>query len=121
MTDFASFTRTASPDPNALVTDAANLYSIRATLASGQNVAQGALLGRITAGGNYALSASAAADGSQTPVAIAAEAVNASGGAQEILIHLTGRFSAARMTFGAGHTAASTREALAARGIQLDP
>jgi hypothetical protein len=121
MTDFASFAKTAAPDPNALVTDPTNLYSLKVTLVSGQNVAQGALLGRITTGGKYALSAAAASDGSQTPVAIAGHAVDASGGDQEILVHLTGRFSASRMVFGAGHTAASTREALAARGIQLDP
>ena len=50
------------------------------TLLSGQNLARGAVLGKITASGKYILSLSGAADGSQTPDAVLAEATDASGG-----------------------------------------
>ena len=83
------------------------------------NLSRGAVLGRITASGKYVLSASAASDGSQTPVAILAESTDATGADKTTVAYLTGEFNTAALTFGAGHTAASTRAALRDAGIFL--
>lgn len=69
--------------------------------------------------GKYILSLAAATDGSQVPVAIAAEAIDASAADKVGLIYLAGDFNQRQLTFGTGHTAASTKVALAARGIFL--
>lgn len=104
-------------DTDRLIAGELPILTRKVTLASGQNVARGAVLGRITAGGNFTLSASAAVDGSQTPRAIAAEDINASGGAQEIIVYIRGDFNTAELILGAGHTLASIEDGLRALGI----
>lgn len=89
------------------------------TIASGQNLLRGALLGKVTATGKYILSLSAASDGSQTPVGILGEDVNATAGDVVSFEYVAGDFNSNKMTFGTGHTAASVREALHARSIYL--
>lgn len=115
----ASFT-SATYTPDRLVAQNAHLLIDESiTLVSGQNLARGALLGKITSGGKYTLSLSGASDGSQTPVAILAEATDASGGDKVTVAYFRGDFDASAVTFGASHTAASTKVALRALGIQL--
>lgn len=114
-----SFSSDAAYDPNDIVADPKNLFARAVTLISGQNVVRGAVLGKITAGGKYNLSLSAAADGSQTPVAIAAQDMDASGGDKTIQVYLTGDFKASKLTYGTAHTKATLFEQLAARGIKL--
>ena len=91
----------------------------KVTLVSGQNLTRGALLGQITTGGKYKLSASAAGDGSETPRAILADDVNASGGDKDAIVYLSGDFNEDAMTYGVGHTAASVREGLRDLNIYL--
>ena len=92
----------------------------RVTILSGQVVARGALLGMITASGKYVLSLSASSDGSQTPVAILANDVDATAGDKtNALIYTSGEFNERKVIYGAAHTAASVRNALRARGIHL--
>jgi hypothetical protein len=105
--------------PDQLVAGDYPLVTRTVTVLSGQNIQRGALLGRITASGKYILSLAAAGDGSQTPVAIAADNVNASAGDALTGVYETGEFNEAAVIFGTGHTAASTRAALTARGIHL--
>lgn len=50
------------------------------TILSGQNLASGAVLGKVTASGKYKAYAAAATDGSQTVAGILVAAVDASGG-----------------------------------------
>lgn len=88
------------------------LVSRKGTLASGQKLTRGALLGKVTAGGAFKLSASAASDGSQNPVVVLAHDADATAGAVEILFYERGDFNIAAMTFGTGHTADSVRDAL---------
>jgi hypothetical protein len=83
------------------------------------NLVRGAVLGRITANGKYVLSASAAVDGSQTPVAILAEDANATAADVVTVAYLTGEFNTAALTLGAGHTIASITAALRDAGIFL--
>lgn len=103
---------------NLLAGDAIQAVTESITLASG-NLARGAVLGRVTASGNWVLSASAASDGSQVPRAILAEPTDASGGARTTVAYLTGEFNTAALTFGAGHTVANTRDGLRGLGIFL--
>lgn len=63
------------------------------TIISGQNLAAGAVLGRITTGGKLKLCDSGAADGSQVPVAILCEAVDATGGDKVASVYVAGEFN----------------------------
>lgn len=91
----------------------------KVTLVSGQNLVRGTLLGQITTGGKYTKSASASADGSQTPKAILAEDVDASGGDKDAIVYISGDFNSNAMTFGTGHTAASVLDGLRDLNIYL--
>lgn len=106
-------------DPNDILVDSEGLLTREVTLVSGQNVVRGAVLGKITTGGKYTLSLSAAGDGSNTPVAIAAQDVDATGGDKKIQVYLSGKFRPKKLTFGTAHTEASTFEALSRIGIKL--
>lgn len=89
------------------------------TIANGQNVIRGALMGRITAGGEWVLSLSGAGDGSEVPRAIMVDDVDASGAAAEGMLYTKGSFNELALTFGAGHTADSVRDGLRDIGIYL--
>ena len=89
------------------------------TLASGQNLTRGALLGKITATSKYILSLSGASDGSQVPTAILVHDTNATAGDQKTAIYESGEFNAAALTLGTAHTIASVRDGLRDLGIHL--
>lgn len=94
--------------------------TVDVTIASGEGeLAAGTVLGRVTADGDFILSLSAAGDGSEDPIAILAKDVDATSADVEAPVYLTGEFDEDALTFGTGHTADSTRWALAARGIYL--
>lgn len=95
------------------------IRTLKVTIASGQNVARGALLGAITASGKYILSASAAGDGSQVPKAILAEDVDATGGDKEGIVYVSGDFNSTALIYGTGHTAASVKDVLRDANIYL--
>lgn len=80
------------------------------------NLQPGAVLGRVTTGGKYILSASAASDGSQVPAAILLEAADATAADVTVKAAFMGEFDAALCSFGAGHNAASVDAAFAAAG-----
>jgi hypothetical protein len=104
--------------PDQLVAGNAHLlFSEQITLVSGQNLTRGAVLGKITASGKYTLSASAAVDGSQTPVAILVDDCDASAGDKVTLVYTRGDFQDAGLTLGAGHTLTSIAAALKDAGI----
>ena len=118
----ATFKTEGTYVPDSLVAGNAELLVARKiTIASGATLVRGAVLGKITSGGKYALSASAASDGSQTPDLILAESVDASGGDKPALAYARGDFNANALTLGAGHTVASITEGLRAKGITLLP
>ena len=89
-------------------------------VASGADVLKrGTLLGRVTASGKYVVSTSAASDGSQNPVAVLAEDIDATSADVTTVGYLSGEFNTAAMTFGTGHTAASVKAALRDLNIYL--
>lgn len=116
----ASFKTEGTYTPDSLLAGNAHLLVGRkVTVLAGQVLARGAVLGLITASNKYKLSASAAADGSQTPDLILAEAVDATSADTTVLAYERGDFNSNALTLGAGHTVASIREGLRAKGITL--
>ena len=115
----ASFSTEGTYAPDKLIAGAFPMISKKVVIVSGQNVARGAVLGKITTGGKYTLSLAAAEDGSEDPVAILAESVDASGGDKEGLVFLSGEFNSASLVFGTGHTATSAADALRNLGIYV--
>lgn len=115
--------------PDLLIAGETQIVSVNGTYAAGQGVIpRGAVLGVVSAApatgapdlrGQYKLSASAAADGSQTPNAIAVDEVDTTPGAKVAGVYVKGEFAAQKVTFGAGHTAATAYQALRDAGIFL--
>ena len=87
------------------------------TLASGQNVARCAVLGKVTATSKLVLADSTKTDGSQTIYAIAADPVDATAADQPITLYFTGEFNQAALTFGGTDTYEKQIDAAKAIGI----
>lgn len=69
----------------------------------------------------YIMSLAAAEDGSQRPVAVLAEACDASAGDKVCLAYFAGEFDENELTLGTGHTVASVKDDLHDKGIRLMP
>lgn len=111
---------TETYNPDNLIAGDLGIRTASITVISGQVLTRGAVLGKITASGKYNLSLSAAVDGSQTPVAILAEAVDASGGdVTNVPVYIKGDFNTNALTIGTGHTAASITDTLRDGGIYI--
>lgn len=120
MTAFTALFKKDAFTPDQLVAgNPALLLNASVIVLAGQNLARGALLGKITASGKYVLSLAAASDGSQVPAAILVDDVNATSADTAALIYTRGDFLADAVTYGAGHTAASVAAALKAQSIYL--
>lgn len=118
----AGFATEGTYTPDQLIAGNAHLLMAKAiTVVSGQKLVRGAVIGKITAGGKYTLSASAAADGSQSPDLILAEDCDATGADRTALAYIRGDFNANALTLGAGHTIVSISEGLRTKGIALLP
>jgi len=112
----------ATYTPDRLVAGNAQLLKSESiTLITGENLTRGAVLGKITAGGKYNLSLSAAVDGSETPDLILAEDTDASAADVVTIAYSRGDFDENALTIGTAHTAASIREGLRGKGIVLVP
>ncbi|WP_256345826.1 head decoration protein [Pseudomonas putida] len=81
-------------------------------IATGQQLARGAVLGQVTASGEYLLSKAAAEDGSQVPRAILDRAVDTTDGVQSAPIRLTGEVLGSQLTLGEGLTLSAAKAAL---------
>ena len=86
------------------------------TIAGGQALPQGAVLGQITSTGAYVLSTTTATDGSEVPVAILAQPIDATSDVEGHLF-LTGEFNAHALTLGSGHTLSSVTESFRTRSL----
>lgn len=89
------------------------------TLATGQKVARGAVLGIVTASGKAALVDSSKTTGEQIAYAIASDAADATGADVLVPVYLTGEFNGAALTFGGTDTADTHKSALRKIGIFL--
>jgi hypothetical protein len=115
----AGFNQEGTYQPDSLQAGDFPIRTRRITLAAGQNLKRGALLGVITATGLSVLSLSTASDGSEAPSAILAQDTDATAAPVEATAYIAGDFNENAMTFGAVHTAASTRDALRDLNIYL--
>lgn len=92
----------------------------QAVIASGAGVlTRGTVLGKVTATGKFIKSASAAADGSQTPDRVLAEDVDASAADVTAPTYLSGEFNQRALVLGAGHTIASIKDGLRDKNIYI--
>ena len=106
--------------PNNLVAGDTQLVSDSVTIASGNDIVRGAVLGKITTGGKFTLSKTASTDGSEEPYAVAAEDVDAtSGDVTGVPVFIKGEFNAKALTLGTGHTADTVKDGLRAVGIYV--
>ena len=81
-------------------------------IAAGQQLRRGAVLGQVTASGEYLLCKAAAEDGSQAPKAILDRDVDTSDGAQSAPLRLTGQVLGSQLSLGEGLTLAAAKAAL---------
>lgn len=88
------------------------------TLASGQNLAQYTVVGRIAATGLLTAWAPAASDGSQLALGILVHSVNATAGNMPAQIYIGGEFNSSMVVWPAG-TAAQQRVAFDRTNIKL--
>jgi hypothetical protein len=102
--------------PDQLIAGNAKIVTDTVTLGAG-TLQRGAVLGKITASGNYILSVKSASDGSQNPVAVLADVADASGGAVQCPVYLTGELNGNALIFDASWTLASLKDALRPLGI----
>ncbi len=72
-------------------------------------------------GNQVRLAVAAATDGSQTAELVLIHDADASEGAVDVICYERADVMAAALSFGAGHTVATTRESLRARGITIIP
>jgi len=104
--------QTSAPAPSLIAGDFPRVTR-KVTIASGAGLlVAGTLLGRITASKKFVTSASASSDGSQTPNAVLAGAVDATAADAEAIVYLTGEFNAGQLILGTGHTADTVRDGL---------
>ncbi len=90
------------------------------TVLMGEVLARGTCLGKITASGKHVICNSAGTDdGRRAPVAILAEAVDATAADVQATVYLSGAFNEAAVTFGGADTAATHRAALRDLNIYL--
>ena len=106
--------------PDALIAGNAHLLTgQKITLAAGENLKRGAVLGKVSASGEYKLSVAGASDGSEVPDAVLAEDTDATSAAAATVAYIRGDFNETALILGTGHTADSIREGLRAKGIIL--
>lgn len=95
------------------------------TLAAGQVLKKGSVLGRIDATGEYVLcaktkaDASAVNDGSQRARLVLASSVDTTGGSKKGVTYTKGTFPKTRVSVGTGHTLLTAEEDLRDLGIYL--
>ncbi|NKE43572.1 head decoration protein [Roseomonas frigidaquae] len=112
------FTETFTPDR--LIAGLTQPVHENGLLISGQNLARGAVVGKITASGKLTLSLSASSDGSQVPYGVLADACDATGGdLANCPILIAGEVNESALILGTGHTLASIRAGLRDKGIHL--
>ncbi len=81
------------------------------------NYTRGTVLGKITESGKYKLSVSSVSDGSQIPVAILAENVNAESEDKQAVVYFTGEFNSDALTFDSSFTEDTVTEKLREKSI----
>ena len=90
-------------------------------IAAGETLTMGAVLGEVTADNTFKLSLTAATDGSEGPIAILQNDVDASGGALKAAVWFAGCFNEDALVFGTGHDKSTAKPGLRSQSIFLKP
>lgn len=106
-------------EPDNLITGGFLRLTESVTVVSEDALPRGAVLGKIRASGKYNLAKKAAADGTETPIAILAEELPAGTGDKTAMVYITGEFSINHITLGEGMDKVTAKEALHLRSIFL--
>lgn len=104
--------------PDQLIAGALQLITDTGIITGGA-FSRGTVLGLITDSGKYTICVKTAEDGSQTPVAILVDDVNASSADQNGGLYLTGEFNQNRIIFDDTWTVAELKTALRPMGMFL--
>ncbi len=105
--------------PDNLIAGDFPLITIAVIIVLGQTLSRGAVLGTITASDKETLCDTGAADGSEAPLYILAEDVDASAADVTAIAYDTGQFNEDQLSFGGTDDADDVRAALRARSIFL--
>lgn len=105
--------------PDQLIGGDMKIVTKPVTFLAGLLYKRGTVVGKITASGKYTIALSASADGSQTPVALVVDDVDATAADALGGIYQMGEFNEVAVTLGAGITLAAARAALEAQNIYL--
>ena len=105
--------------PDNLIAGSTQIVTGSVTIAIGEVVTRGAVLGVVTADGKYKLSASAAVDGSEVAYAGLAEDVDATAGDATAVVYVKGEFNENSLSFGTGHDATTVKPELRTVGIYI--
>lgn len=110
-----------SPTPDNLFagTQVAAVVADEVTVASGNNLVRGTVLGKVTASGNVVAVDSTLANGAEAPYAILAEDTDATSAAKKAPAYFTGEVNENALTFGGTDTADTHRDACRDIGIFL--
>ena len=76
------------------------------TLANGQNLPAGSVLGRVTSSGELVLATAGAGNGSDVPVGVLVHDIDASGGATGCQFYISGDINTGRLNWDASFTEA---------------
>lgn len=90
------------------------------TLLAGTAYKRGTVLGQITASGKLTTSLNAAADGSQSPMAILCEDVDATAGDINFKVLVHGKVNPEALIFGTGQTEANTKALMRDAGLYYE-
>lgn len=117
---FAQFRQEGTYTPDSLLSgDSDDAVAIKGTLAAGNNLKRGTVLGKITASKKYTLSLTAVNDGSQAADVILTHDADATSGDVEVLVYVGGQFNKNAVTYGAGHSLDTVFDTLRAKGILI--
>jgi hypothetical protein len=105
--------------PDQLIGGDMKLVTRHRQISGGAIFKRGTVLGVITATGIFTIATAAANDGSQTPVEILADDVDATGGTVEGGTYVMGEFNERAVILGTGITLAAARTALELKNIYL--
>lgn len=106
-------TVTGSVTLDGLIADSYAYITDSGTILSGEDLARGCVLGKVTASGKLVACDHTASDGSESPYAVLAVATDASGGdVENALIITSGRFDEAKLTFGGSSTISDLEDAM---------
>lgn len=113
------FTDQGASTPDNLIAGEIPREAKEVTIASGETLVRGTVVGRVTASGHYVPCDPAAVDGSEAPQGVLVYDVDASAAATVGAIYRSGTFNIAALTFADGVTAADLEDALHQIGIHL--